>query len=518
MMPKSIVPTVVAGVSLMLVPATVRAQAMPPDSRPQILKEIADSAEMAAKSGVVREPFATQVSPAQVNQMAIYLVALKRKTDESRALLKVMDARVDAQVAAAPAAGGGTSLASKGTVPAILGFAVENGALTKQVAGTTVTFRGNPTGIVKALQAKGLVDILEDFTQDPVAEFAAKWSFAASFDTSRGSPAGTLLANSQQLSSWSVRYEIHNARHAGSLDYANEWARLADTQEPTYGPTVTAVQGALAGWPEFVAWRGALVDRVRNEVEKPWQADKNTTAALARFSKILQKEFPKLEDLPNTPPAVIQALDAYVAEVAKVEKGIDTIYKFASKGQLATLDWTTKRDLNQPDLYTLTGVWERAFGKDRQNDLTVNGGISFYRTKPQGSEQFKNSDITAQYDKPLGRILIAPFVLTLAVKYQYIPNDTPASTADAAAAMASGATASAATASTAAFAAPLAPKGHLGIGQVKLTIPVKNGVKIPLSITVANRTELIPEKKIIRANFGVTFDFDALMAGASGGK
>jgi hypothetical protein len=99
-----------------------------------------------------------------------------------------------------------------------------------------------------------------------------------------------------------------------------------------------------------------------------------------------------------------------------------------------------------------------------------------------------------------------------------MPNDTPASTVDAAAAMSSGAPASAATASTAASAAPLAPKGHLGIGQVKLTIPVKDGIKIPLSITVANRTELIPEKKIIRANFGMTFDFDALMAGAFGGK
>ena len=61
--------------------------------------------------------------------------------------------------------------------------------------------------------------------------------------------------------------------------------------------------------------------------------------------------------------------------------------------------------------------------------------------------------------------------------------------------------------------AAIAPKGHLIVGQAKLTIPLKGGAKIPLSVTLANRTELITEKKVIaRANFGVTFDLDAFAA------
>jgi hypothetical protein len=424
-----------------------------------------------------------------------------------------MDARVDKQVAAAPAANGGTSLATKGSVPAILGFAVENGALTQQVSGTTVTFRGNPIGIVKALQAKGLVDIYESVRRDPAAAFAAKWSFAASFDTSRGTPAGTLLANGQQLSAWSVRYEIHNERNAGSMDYAYKWSRLAENAT-AYDTAVTQVRAALSGWTEFSTWRMALVDKVKNEVDTPWRTDHKTAAARARFEKILGREFAKLEELPNPPPAVTKALDEYVAQVATLEKGIDEIYKYAAQGQLATLDWTTKRDPKQPDLYTLTGVWEIGLGEKRQNDLTLNGAISFYRTEPTGSSHhFKSGELTSQYDRPLGKILIAPFVLTLAAKYQYLPNETPASTVDAVAAMASGVATPASSSST----TLLAPKGHLAIAQAKLTIPVKSGVKIPLSVTVANRTELIKEKEV-RANFGVTFDLDAVMAGAFGGK
>ncbi|HNH83997.1 MAG TPA: hypothetical protein PL157_16620, partial [Acidobacteriota bacterium] len=50
------------------------------------------------------------------------------------------------------------------------------------------------------------------------------------------------------------------------------------------------------------------------------------------------------------------------------------------------------------------------------------------------------------------------------------------------------------------------------IGQVKLTIPVKgSGVKIPISVTFANRTELIKEKEV-RGNIGITFDLDSIFA------
>jgi hypothetical protein len=39
-----------------------------------------------------------------------------------------------------------------------------------------------------------------------------------------------------------------------------------------------------------------------------------------------------------------------------------------------------------------------------------------------------------------------------------------------------------------------------------------SGVKIPLSITASNRTELIKEKDV-RASFGFSFDLDPLIGG-----
>ena len=55
-------------------------------------------------------------------------------------------------------------------------------------------------------------------------------------------------------------------------------------------------------------------------------------------------------------------------------------------------------------------------------------------------------------------------------------------------------------------------KGDIALGQLKLTIPIASwGIKLPLAVTFANRTELIKES-VVRANFGVTFDLDPLFA------
>ena len=55
-------------------------------------------------------------------------------------------------------------------------------------------------------------------------------------------------------------------------------------------------------------------------------------------------------------------------------------------------------------------------------------------------------------------------------------------------------------------------KGTIAVAQIKLLVPVKgSGVRIPLSVTFANRTELIRER-VVRANVGVTYDLDSIFA------
>lgn len=84
----------------------------------------------------------------------IYLSLIPEFVQRSPQALEEL--RVDKQVGdAAGSAAGSTSLVSKGGTPAILALAVENGALAQDVNGTTVTFRGTPAGIIKAIGNKG---------------------------------------------------------------------------------------------------------------------------------------------------------------------------------------------------------------------------------------------------------------------------------------------------------------------------------------------------------------------------
>jgi hypothetical protein len=58
----------------------------------------------------------------------------------------------------------------------------------------------------------------------------------------------------------------------------------------------------------------------------------------------------------------------------------------------------------------------------------------------------------------------------------------------------------------------IARTGNIGLFQSKLTIPVKgSGIKIPISFTYSNRTELIKEKDV-RGSIGFTLDLDSIFS------
>ena len=53
----------------------------------------------------------------------------------------------------------------------------------------------------------------------------------------------------------------------------------------------------------------------------------------------------------------------------------------------------------------------------------------------------------------------------------------------------------------------LGTKGHIGVVQGKLTIPINGIVRVPISVTWSNRTELIKQEDL-RGQIGLTFDLD----------
>jgi hypothetical protein len=126
-------------------------------------------------------------------------------------------------------------------------------------------------------------------------------------------------------------------------------------------------------------------------------------------------------------------------------------------------------------------------------DFTANASLTFFNKRPVGPnvQRLRDFDFSANLDKKLDDVMgLGPATLTFAGKYQRL------------------------TSNAVAFDGTVLPntKGDIAAGQVKLTIPIgQSGIKMPFSITFANRTELVRERET-RGNFGFTFDLDTLFA------
>ena len=488
-----------------------------------IAGELADTAvKTAMKIGVKNSPFSLTIAPstprpgvinpsAIAGSLATLRMGAKRSPDDVnaqtfQAILLLMEHDQGIQVGSTPDTKGTTSLAMKGTVPKILGFAVQHGAITQQISGNTVTFRATPAGVLKSLAGidiKSILGVPTNASGQPLpstCDWCNKISTAITFDVSQGADPGTLTAAKQQVQSWSVRAELVNHRDPTQRRYIRNFQTL--TGELEYIQRHDELANAFANAPGFSDWLSQLVKQITKEVDEPLA---NGTLGLAdakiSFTAILTAALQAEEKLPF--PADFEAkLRKYADAIKPLLEQRNRIIDLANKGLLITADWTVTRDPNVPDLSTVTGILENGLGPGRKYDLTVNVAAAFFNSTPKAPiHQFHDFKATAQYDIPLGTFQsYGPFVFSLASRYEFVPNDTlsPGGTI----------TGTSATPMTA------APHGHLVVGQAKLTIPVKgSGVKIPFSISAANRTELIKEKDV-RGNIGITFDLDAIFAQA----
>lgn len=405
-----------------------------------------------------------------------FMLALAATRLRTANIAGIMDARLDKQLGSGDASSGTTSLVAKGSVPAILGFAVENGALKRESSGTTITFRGNPVGIIQALGKKGFIASYDDDT--PFTRVLRRLSFAVSFDTDRGSEPGTFVGDRQQLSSYSFRFDILNKRDPRHPAYADKWFKFISARGQELTQLGTRFTILFEADPNLTSW----LEAAQNAIIK---ADASSVKRV-----IKEQLFVKLSTVAI--PAEIRDL------VAEFEKAVNAYSNDRSQllgvianGSILTFEYTNTREPLLPDLSNFRLIFEASPWEGKAS-LTANASLTIFNKKPtEGMEtrRLRDFQLAGQVDVPLGQVPeIGSVVLTFSGKYQHLTEDT----------MIEG--------------LPAGAKGNIGIGQLKLTIPVKgSGMRIPISVTFANRTELIKEKEV-RGNIGITFDLDSVFA------
>lgn len=423
------------------------------------------------------------------------LVVMIAKKSTPTFLVEAVEANTSTQVGGEPSTGG-TSLVVKGGTPAVLGFAVENGALTRDVNNTIITFRGNPLGVIHALKNDGFFQSAIDDQKDPLTNFLRKTSFAFSFDTNRGSEPGVFTGTKQQLSSFSGRIEFINKRKPSF--FVKEWNDFLDKTVLRFADTLRDSRPALVTTDitsRPMEWRDPALQQ--------WFADTQAALAATTTDSIESVLRDRLDKLPvaDLSPATVAQLAGIEQQIGAYISGRDEVLDKIAKGTLVTFEYTNKREVNAPDTSNFRFIAEKGTGG--RVDLTFNASLTMFNNldalksfvalnpalpKPRRLRDFQ---FAGQLDVPFGSVRdFGQFVLFAGGKYERLVENA---TTD---------------------LGTILPntKGDIGYLQLGLKVPIKGtGFKIPFSVTFANRTELVKERTV-RGNFGFTLDLDTLLA------
>lgn len=403
--------------------------------------------------------------------------------------------RADVQNGSSGGASGSTSAVLSPLLPAVFGVGLETGSMTRTVSGTTITITANPAGLfcVSGSRAAGVA--LRD--DDACSTFLKRIGVTASFDTSRG-PKKTELADLQaldnQFAAFTVRAELLNHRKASGQRFHTifakplaEWRataqRFADmSAEAAAGALETQLRDDLRAL--LIALVAKPAYRSAAEAERVRQIEDAVKTALGKIQG----------DVSNLASRRRAWLDSLRAN-AWLRQAVDNASVLTAEYSLERPDMA--KGVRAPNLYSLRLIFAKGWG-DRKLDLTANATASFFaETRPGMRGAFRDFQAGAEAKWKLREIdnFGAP-TLSFAGLYVFL-NQEPLGLG------------------LAAFnQAQIQNRGNIGLFQTKLEFPAaKNGIRIPLSFTYSNRTELIKESEV-RAQVGISFNLDTLFVPA----
>lgn len=421
--------------------------------------------------------------------------------ERSLPLALIEEARVDKQVGAPGNAPGSASLVSKGAVPSILGFAVENGALTQSSDAAGVTLRGNLVGWLDLLQGKGFIDAYED--DAPLTRQLRRVSYSLTYTNAESSapetterPTAEEAAEqardaSRQLAGYSVRvalWDQRDPRRAHNRIAVNAWL---DKQGVGVLSSLHFLD-PLVNSDEYYRWLSATVTALA-------AGGTDVSALEPILYRRLEEARLLLIAVQPDPAPIERALQAL-----KAFEGARTgVFEAMQQQPLLAFEYVRARPAGLPDISTYRLILEGTVW--RRLDLTANAALSVQHEgvvlvpEPKTLGGVRDLQLAAQAEWPLGSdddcgdaSGMGKPVLGFAYLSQQLRETAVVK-----------------------FAGHdfTVDPGWIHAAQVRLTIPVKgSGVKVPLSLSFANRTEFIKEKTV-KAHFGLTFDLDVLKAG-----
>lgn len=185
---------------------------------------------------------------------------------------------------------------------------------------------------------------------------------------------------------------------------------------------------------------------------------------------------------------MINAVTDYARQFQAYTEAKNRILDRIAKARVFTLEYTNNRGVNAPDTSNFNFI--AATGTGRRIDLTANASFTFFNKRTAAASRIRDFQFAGQIDVPFNLGDAGQFEFWFGGRYERLLED----------------------ATTAAGITIPNTKGDIAVGQFGLNIPIRGlGLKLPVALTFANRTELIKERQI-HGNFGFTFNWDTLLS------
>jgi hypothetical protein len=516
---------------------TLSAQAAPPTATPSVQDQVLDKLveefkKMRTKVKGSEKQFVT--SP---TTYVPYLGAQGNIVDHATAVSQLLhdfqEQRIDVQVTTSQSAGSSTSTTNKGSVPWLFGLAVENGALTQSVENSQIVLRGNVANAISALKFKDYITSFNKIQeQNAIVRNIAKTSFSITFQPSQTTNSAASPTNqTNNFSGFSAHYDIWNhrdprdARWSAKNCAAGTGAKIDANSKCVWDPVIKDLQMSSNQAQRFLE---LFVSEVAAKQGEP--------TPFAEWAALAETEYTKLTKLPDplpldqvkkmfqtlgddlaakikNSPEIVAAQQDTIAALLSTSEAKSKAYQTIMHSPAVSFEYTyVRQSTNQipgptstttlsvasplPNLSTFNLILNANLVAGSQ--LSVNGIATIFNSLPPGSKggSMRDVEVTAQVDIPLPQISqsVGKPTLTFSGVYMDLINQPLGQQI-----LVNG--------------VPESRTGNIGLFQTKFTIPAGkgSGVKIPLSFTYANRTELIKESEV-RGAIGVTFDLDSIFS------
>lgn len=435
---------------------------------------------------------------------------------------------------------GSTNLTSKGLTSKILSVGSEYGALTQSVSGQTTTVQGTFAGVPLVLLGKGLlvdcrtkIFAITPCVSHKLVDTLTDFSYSVSFDNNPNSTTATgtavggstngttqqvsVASTSRSISAFSFKWVAVRQKETEddlTKAHTNVQANKAADAVDTAITTMAGLQLKVSLTPDspyrtWLAQQGEILyaaaqrDNTGVLAEKSWEGLANSFAAALGVPVGID------EKAAASSPVLKAAFDlatAYNAYLGTEESIADSV----AVPPTLSLEYDDSRPASAPSNSVIRGIFQKKF---KPITVTVNGAISFYNSDQSsvpGAGRLRDAQFATEeaHDFNLRTPFSSNVAATLsgAFYFQYqsspaILNVTPGSPVDGVIFTGLPSTAT----------KIYAQKGNIAVGQVKLTLGSGSSVKVPLSVTYSNRTELVT-KPVWKGQIGISYDFDSLFS------